>query len=192
MSCGERGKSFPCSWSQSKNGGWLIEACRIKGVFAFFFFFPPGEEVVIEFFSSLSIDHSHFFLHWHAGTPLPPVTPFYRLSMCYCTCGYWTNEGTNSLGDFKGRGFGLCGRCWGNRADGEVKCSLGWSPWEVVFLLSASVSAAVLNTSLMLQVVITVLTNSHWWRDLQPFDLWLEATAPVKQHQTQKKIFTER
>lgn len=39
------------------------------------------------------------------------------------------------------------------------------------------VSAALVHTALVLEVVVTVLTHSHRRRDLQPFDLRLEATA---------------
>lgn len=42
------------------------------------------------------------------------------------------------------------------------------------------VSAALVHTALVLEVVVTVLTHSHRRRDLQPFDLRLEATASVK------------
>lgn len=41
----------------------------------------------------------------------------------------------------------------------------------------SSVSAAVLGAALVLKVVVTVLTNPHRRRDLQPLDLRLEATA---------------
>lgn len=44
----------------------------------------------------------------------------------------------------------------------------------------SSVSAAVLGAALVLKVVVTVLTNPHRRRDLQPLDLRLEATAPAE------------
>lgn len=42
-------------------------------------------------------------------------------------------------------------------------------------------SVSALGAELMLKVVVTVLTDTHWRRDLQSFDLWLETTAPVKE-----------
>lgn len=42
------------------------------------------------------------------------------------------------------------------------------------------VPAAVVDASLVLKVVVTVLTNPDRRRDLQPFDLRLEATAPAQ------------
>lgn len=73
----------------------------------------------------------------------------------------------------------MCGKRRGNsKVDGGMKGSFG----RVLRRRSrSSVSAAVLGASLVLEVVITVLTNAHRWRDLQPFDLRLEATAPAKQ-----------
>lgn len=41
----------------------------------------------------------------------------------------------------------------------------------------ASVLAAVISAAFVLQVVVTVLTHSHWRRDLQSLDLRLEAAA---------------
>lgn len=41
-------------------------------------------------------------------------------------------------------------------------------------------SVSAFGAELMLKVVVTVLTDTHRRRDLQSFDLWLEAAAPVK------------
>lgn len=41
-------------------------------------------------------------------------------------------------------------------------------------------SVSALGAELVLQVVVTVLTDPHWRRDLQSFDLRLETAAPGK------------
>ena len=134
----------------SCGGGWLIQACRVRVVFASFFLLQvlsaggkSGDWVFffcLFFFHFLSICYPCFFprpppsLSFTAVVKkqptFPPVT---ALSVCYSTCGYWTYERT-------GGGFrGICGRCLGkNEADGDMKYSLVWSPREEVRLLSAA------------------------------------------------------
>lgn len=136
---------------------------------------PPGEEC-----GWLKWWISFFFTAFQSIIPPPSQSAGVLLYM-------WLLDVWRDTGALEEQSFSRGGRCWGNNmADGWMKCSWVGARSGGASSVSGegrwcSVSAAILNTSLMLQVVIAVLTNPHRWRDLQPFDLWLEPTAPGKQ-----------
>lgn len=102
----------------------------------------------------------------------------YSLSLYYSICGYWTYESTK-------RGLE------GYAASVATRSTEEWGAPSVRVLgrwRQSSVSAAIVCGSLMLEVVVTVLTNTHWRRNPQSFDLRLEATAPAKQGKTNENV----
>lgn len=166
----------------SCSGGWLTEACCIRGGLAPFLTsrcWVQVVKVVMEFFFC-------FFFTF-------PFSVLLILShfLCWALAPWWWNNAHSHLlqsrrcvtahvvnWTYERLGGGAASR--GQQGNGGMRCSLGgvlrrWSP--------SLVSAAVLGASLVLEVVVTVLTNAHRWRDLQPFDLRLEATASAKESQ---------
>lgn len=130
----------------SCGGGWLIQACRVRVVFASFFssrcwvqVLRVVTEYLFYFFHFLSICYLRFFpahllrwalllLWWNNQHSLP-------LQYCQCVTVHVVTGRTRGQRGFRG----ICGRCLGkNKADGDMKCSLVRSPQEEVLLLSAA------------------------------------------------------
>lgn len=83
-----------------------------------------------------------------------------------------------------GRGGGGGGAETNVRADGGMNSAPRWGQRVRRACRQRSVSAAVVDAALVLQVVVTVLTNPHRRRDLQPHDLRLETATPGRQDRT--------
>lgn len=155
----------------------VLSAGVKSGDWVFFFFFSFSFHLLSSLFPRPPPSLSFTAVVMKQPT-FPPVTV---LSVCYSTCGYWTYERTEGVSRDMWEVFRKKQGRWryevllSSESSGRGASFIG-SGWRW-----SSVSGAVLNASLMLKVVVTVLTNPHWWRDLQPFDLWLEATTPAKQ-----------
>lgn len=97
----------------------------------------------------------------------PPFAFSQRWSNGYCTCGYQTYERMEG------------------RFEGGVACEAGVGGVDPPALgRRGQSSVSALGAVLVLQVVVTVLTNAHWRRDLQSLDLRLETAAPVREGTT--------
>lgn len=151
MLYGERGVSFLCSGWRWFSSRWR---CRWFKWWRLFFF---SSSVLILIYPDSAV-----------ATMIQPTFPSLLQSAGASQCT-WCNGGQGGFHRGSVSEY-VRGAEGGAKADGGMKA-------EVL----SSVSAAVLDASLVLQVVVTVLTNPHGWRDLQPFDLRLEAATPEKE-----------